>query len=105
MHAGNFETFTNIVQHEIITDYFFLGACCAHQVTRERIKPTTSDNCVSNCLSSRCCGDDLHRQGNTGYSVREEKQWHKTSAAGVVKLLHVGQCVCLRGGKAGLTLF
>lgn len=67
------------IQYQYQTDrvQLFLVACYAvrhHQVTREKKEKTTSlDNCVGDWLSSRCCGDDLHRQGNTGHSVRQKK--------------------------------
>ncbi len=59
------------------------------------------DNCGSDCPSSRCCADDLHRQGNTGYSVCQETVALNISGRSGKAI----RSVCLRGGKAGLTLF
>lgn len=99
MHAGDFKTLKTIVQYETGIGYFILYAC--YTVATERIKPITSDKCGSDCPSSRCCADDLHRQGNTGYSVCQETVALNISGRSGKAI----RSVCLRGGKAGLTLF
>ncbi len=97
MHVNDFKTLKTIVQNETGIGYFILYAC----YTFERIKPTTWDNCGSDCPSSRCCADDLHRQGNTGYSVCQETVALNISGRSGKAI----RSVCLRGSKAGLTLF